>query len=61
MRGVHLLQRGQIHDPDPALKVVGKVWPLLWKSGQWTSDLLIVENSGWMVFSLFAGGGTGES
>ena len=59
MRGVHLPQRGQIH--DPALKVVGKVWPLLLKSGQRTSDLLIVETSGWIVSFLFAGGGTGES
>ena len=32
MRGGHWLQRGHFH--DPASKVVGKVWPLLWNSGQ---------------------------
>ena len=32
MRGVHWLQRGHFH--DPASKVVGKVWPLLWNLGQ---------------------------
>ena len=42
MRGVHWLQRGHFH--DPASKVVGKVWPLLWNSGQ-----RIVETSGWNV------------
>ena len=42
MRGGHLLQRGHFH--DPASKVVGKVWPLLWNSGQ-----MIVECSGWSV------------
>ena len=42
MRGGHLLQRGHFH--DPASKVVGKVWPLLWNSGQ-----RIVETSGWNV------------
>ena len=42
MRGGHLLQRGHFH--DPASKVVGKVWPLLWNSGQ-----RIVGGSGWSV------------
>ena len=42
MRGGHWLQRGHFH--DPASKVVGKVWPLLWNSGQ-----RIVGGSGWSV------------
>ena len=32
MRGVRWLQRGHFH--APASKVVGKVWPLLWNTGQ---------------------------
>ena len=60
IRGVHLEQRGHFHFLL-ASKVVEKVWPLLQNSGQRVSDLLIVENSGWMKFLLFAGGGRGES
>ena len=67
MRGVRWLQRGHFH--DPASKVVGKVWPLLWNSGQrvvvtgWNvgEDGFGVGASGWMSLFLFAGGGRRES